>query len=309
MATLVSVIIPCYNVASYIEECIVSVISQTYRPLEIICIDNNSCDETAQALVGLKEKYPDLIIDQERKPGANAARNKGLSLAKGEWLQYLDADDLLKPGKIEHQMLLVTKAEKNLAFVAGSYLRRNTNGKEQNCIVFDSVQELAVFTNQAGITSSNLWSCGHLKKIEGWNEEINSSQEAELMMRLTLQGSKFITDSLPLTVVRDRESGQISSKDPGKNLKVYVEVRLNYLSKLRAIQPEFYVRNKGRFQDFLMVTILSLTKYDLEVANSHYQIIRQSRWQSHHLYGFSRLKTLLLQFLGLRLYSFLINKN
>ena len=63
---LVSVIIPCYNVEEYIEECLFSVFNQTYSKLEVICVDNNSSDSTMAILTQLKAlKYPDLVISTE----------------------------------------------------------------------------------------------------------------------------------------------------------------------------------------------------------------------------------------------------
>ena len=128
---LVSVIIPCYNVEKYIEECIESVVSQTYNNLEIICVDNNSTDKTWNILCQIKEKYP-ILLEKELKAGAGAARNKGLSIAKGDWIQFLDADDLLLPQKIEHQISLVQ--DNNVGFVAGAWKNRALNGVEKNII-------------------------------------------------------------------------------------------------------------------------------------------------------------------------------
>src|SRR5690554_6456801 len=104
---LISIIIPAYNVVDYIEECIHSAFAQTYKPIEVLCIDNNSTDNTWQKIKQLQETYPSLLIEKELKPDATAARYKGLSLSKGEWIQFLDADDLLLPEKIEHQVDLL----------------------------------------------------------------------------------------------------------------------------------------------------------------------------------------------------------
>src|SRR5688500_16397229 len=101
----VSVIIPCYNVEEYINECIESVLSQTEKDVEIICIDNGSTDKTSDMLSNFAEKHPGKItIDSESRKGAPFARNKGLELAMGEWIQFLDADDLLENDKIQHQL-------------------------------------------------------------------------------------------------------------------------------------------------------------------------------------------------------------
>ena len=96
----ISVVIPCLNVAQYIEECIGSVDKQTYQPKEIICVDNGSEDGTPEVLKRLAKRYPLIKNFTQPRQGANAARNLGLHLAGGEWIQFLDADDLLEPDKL-----------------------------------------------------------------------------------------------------------------------------------------------------------------------------------------------------------------
>ena len=127
---LVSVIIPCFNVEDYISECIESVVSQSYHELEIICIDNNSTDYTWSLLLDLKNKYPKIVVAQEMKKGANAARNKGLSVANGDWIQFLDADDLISESKIKHQLNLIQACGFPVSFVAGAYIKKSIDGKE-----------------------------------------------------------------------------------------------------------------------------------------------------------------------------------
>ena len=84
---LISLIIPAHNVAPYIEECIHSAFAQTYSHIEVICIDNNSSDDTWKKLEQLKQQYPQLIIDKELKPGAPAASKqyKMLKASNNGW--------------------------------------------------------------------------------------------------------------------------------------------------------------------------------------------------------------------------------
>jgi glycosyltransferase involved in cell wall biosynthesis len=99
---LVSVLIPAYNVADYIEETISSVLAQTWSNLEIIVVDDGSKDATlakARQFEGEKVR-----VVTQKNAGASAARNHAFSLATGEYIQYLDADDLLHPHKIQAQM-------------------------------------------------------------------------------------------------------------------------------------------------------------------------------------------------------------
>lgn len=101
---LVSVIIPAYNAEKWISETIVSVINQTHPTLEIIVIDDGSKDGTlACAERALATSHRPHIIVRQENQGAAAARNRGVQLASGDWVQFLDADDLLEPEKIARQ--------------------------------------------------------------------------------------------------------------------------------------------------------------------------------------------------------------
>jgi glycosyltransferase involved in cell wall biosynthesis len=261
---LISVIIPCYNVEEYIEECIESVIKQTYKEIEIICIDNNSTDSTKDVLTKLKQKHTALIFEKEMTPGACAARNKGLSLAKGEWIQFLDADDLLLETKIEHQLKLIQG--KSDGFIAGAWKKRLVNGNETDIVQFNPNIFSAVFTSQSGNTCSNLWKKENLIKIGGWNEALKSSQEADLMMRLALSNKLFLIDTVPLTIVRVRESGQISQLNVSDNLERFIEVRLSYLQELESMFPQVFLSIKNELYSYLLAFVIKLYKYFPEKA-------------------------------------------
>lgn len=101
MENKISVIIPVFNCERYIMDAIRSVLRQTYKNLEIIVIDDGSTDGTA---VIVKETLPKIIYDFQPHAGLGAARNKGVSLAKGEFFAFLDADDIWLEDKLMRQM-------------------------------------------------------------------------------------------------------------------------------------------------------------------------------------------------------------
>ncbi|MEM8863889.1 MAG: glycosyltransferase [Chloroflexota bacterium] len=101
--SLVSVIIPTFNRVKFIEQTLNSVFAQTYSPLEIIVVDNGSTDGTLQKLESFQDR---IIVAHEPKSGMGGshARNRGLELATGEYIAFLDSDDLWMPAKIEKQV-------------------------------------------------------------------------------------------------------------------------------------------------------------------------------------------------------------
>ena len=99
--SLVSVIIPCYNSEAWLGETLASVIGQTWKQLEIILVDDGSGDSTAIIIRQFEALHPELVKTVfGPNQGAASARNAGLALAKGDYIQYLDADDLLLPDAI-----------------------------------------------------------------------------------------------------------------------------------------------------------------------------------------------------------------
>lgn len=108
MKVEVSIIIPVYNVEKYIRECLDSILAQTFQDFEIICVDDGSTDKSLEILQEYKRKDDRLVILQQRHAGAGAARNQGLKLAEGKYIQFLDSDDYFEPTLLEE---LYTRAE------------------------------------------------------------------------------------------------------------------------------------------------------------------------------------------------------
>lgn len=111
---LVSVIVPAYNAEDYFDECLASIEGQTYRNIEIIVVDDGSTDSTLQLAQTHSEKDSRVTILVQDNQYAGVARNNGLEKAKGDYLLFFDADDILNSDTIE---LLVERAEETRADV------------------------------------------------------------------------------------------------------------------------------------------------------------------------------------------------
>ena len=103
----ISVIVPAYNAEKTIENTIESILKQTFGFFEIIIVNDGSTDDTARILKALKESDARIIIAEQQNAGPSAARNRALSMARGEWIQFVDADDYLEP---EMMQQLVSEA-------------------------------------------------------------------------------------------------------------------------------------------------------------------------------------------------------
>ena len=125
---LISVLVPCYNVEKYLRECIDSIRSQTYKNLEIICINDGSTDSTAEIL----RQYADIdrrirVITKENS-GYGHSMNIGLSKATGEYLGIVESDDFIEPHMFE--TLIENALKNNLDISRGSYFEYKTEGKK-----------------------------------------------------------------------------------------------------------------------------------------------------------------------------------
>ena len=231
---LVSVVIPCYNVEKYIAQCLQSLLNQTYIDLQIICVNNNSTDSTLSVLTRLATEHSSLIIlVEEPQKGAPYARNRGLQEVKGEYVQFLDADDLLEPNKIAHQVSLLK--ENNFPdIIAADYHRQAVDGNKKLYQVNHQDNWLALLYTQLGITSANLFKTVAVKNAGGFDVTLKSSQEYALMFNMMCNEAILIHDNKALTIIRDRAEGAISQQNAAENMERYLNLRIAIVKHLES---------------------------------------------------------------------------
>ena len=129
MGDLISIVIPAYNAASYLENCLASVLHQTYQDIEIIIIDDGSEDHTLEIANHYRDKYPDTFqVIHTDNQGVTKARFEGIRNARGEWIGFVDADDEIEPDMYER---LYENAKKYNADISHCGHRTIVNGGER----------------------------------------------------------------------------------------------------------------------------------------------------------------------------------
>jgi glycosyltransferase involved in cell wall biosynthesis len=188
---MVSIIIPCFNSEKYIDDCISSVICQTYQNFEIICINDGSIDGTLNKLNVWQEKYPNKIyVLNVMNKGASVARNLGLDFSKGEYIQFLDSDDLLSPDKLFTQ---VNGFELGVDYVVSD---REDRSEDLNSILkvhtFEELEKSPLETaiTRIIITGNPLYRRSCVIKVNGYNENLTSAQDWDFHIRLVLANLK-----------------------------------------------------------------------------------------------------------------------
>ncbi len=104
---LISVIVPVYNVEKYLNECVDSILTQTYKNLEIILVDDGSKDNSPRICDDYAAKYANVKAIHKKNGGASTARNAGIDAAKGEYFMFVDSDDTIHKKMIEHMLNVI----------------------------------------------------------------------------------------------------------------------------------------------------------------------------------------------------------
>ncbi len=129
-APSISVVIPCYNAAAFLRATIESILGQTQPVLEVIVVDDGSADDSAN----IAESFgPPVRVIRQPNQGESAARNRGIEAAGGDWVAFLDADDLWLPTKVELQAEAIRSAPADVVCVTGDFLLFGEGQEERLC--------------------------------------------------------------------------------------------------------------------------------------------------------------------------------
>ena len=128
---LISIIINCYNGEKYLNDCIKSALDQSYKNLEIIFFDNSSTDQSIKTIKKFKDKRIKFFYSQKKIPlSLYKARNLAIACAKGEYVTFLDTDDLWEKKKLEKQIKLIKKNSNTGIVYSNSYVLNEKNKKK-----------------------------------------------------------------------------------------------------------------------------------------------------------------------------------
>ena len=213
MPPLVSILIPCYNAERWVKQCIESALGQTYPNKEVIVADDGSTDRSLEVLKSFGDK---IQVLQTGHAGANVARNKLVAASRGDWLQFLDADDYLLPEKLADQLQLVDQLNQAVDLVYSPMIfRYELTGRERRVRIEEAADTPLNFIRWEPFgTLCILCRKETLLAIEGWKEDQPCCQEHEVLLRFILNGKRFALLNKPNSVYRQHSSETISKKDP-----------------------------------------------------------------------------------------------
>lgn len=226
---LVSIIIPCYNAEEIVGEAINSALAQTYPNVEVIVIDDGSTDGSR----GVIRSFGDRIRwESGANRGGAAARNRGLEMARGEIIQFLDADDLLVTKKLARMVPALAHGSDCLVY--SDWERISKDGEPpQAQQMKGSGEDAVVSCTQGGLqTAAPLHRHNQLEAIGGFDEALPCAQERDLHLRLACHGLRFV--HIPEILVRvRRQTGSVSSD----SIRVFRQ-HLRIVHRARAVLEE-----------------------------------------------------------------------
>lgn len=226
MSLLVTIGIPCYNSARWIKAAVESALAQDWLKKEIIVVDDGSTDGSREILRGFGDAIR--VIYAEHK-GSNPARNQILREAKGEWIQYLDADDVLLPEKITRQFEEAEAGQNCDVIYSPVWIDQNNERRASELDPQLDIYSLWIAW-ELPQTGGCLWRREALEKINGWNESIPCCQEHELYLRALKSGLRFRFAPTPNAVYRIWSDDTLCRRDK----RLVIKVKTGLIDDMRA---------------------------------------------------------------------------
>ncbi len=246
---MISVIVTVYKIEDYLDECVQSIVDQTYRDLEIILVDDGSPDNCPAMCDAWAQKDARVRVIHKPNGGASDARNAALSVAIGEWIAFVDGDDWIAPDFYE---ILITAAEQEGADIAnaGCYKcygeRQEFYGKTCDKRVF--TPEQAFMLMQQGVTF-HMIPCDKIFKgslFDGIQFPVGKKIDDEFVIyRLVDRAEKLTLCQQAIYYYRQREGSAMASWDAS-----YIDELEAFLARLRLFKekyPRLYALDYGLF--------------------------------------------------------------
>ena len=193
---LVSIIVPVYNREEIVVKTLDSLISQKYRPLEILVIDDGSYDDTYKVLCKWAETNNNrdftVVVLKQDNLGAPVARNRGIRTAKGTYLQFLDSDDTLETPKIAIQVAALEQSNCDVAICDFRYIDNTGSSMSEKVVLNDGALLSRVAAGWSLYTSTPLIRAKLVKSGIQWNEKLRRTQDIDFLFRVIMLSSKYV---------------------------------------------------------------------------------------------------------------------
>ncbi len=211
----ISVVIPCFNARRWIADALRSVLDQGLADMQIIVVDDGSSDGSPELV---ERDFPDVLVLRGEHHGPSAARNLGTHHSTGDFLQYLDADDLLAPRKLERQRAALSDSGADVAYGDWTEFRCSPSGELVTgrgvARQIEGDPQVALFTDFWSPPAAYLFRRGLVERIGGWRTDLPVIQDARFVLDCALHGGRFVYCPGEAARYRIHTSGSVSTRDP-----------------------------------------------------------------------------------------------
>lgn len=294
MSKLVSVIIPCYNAERWIAEAIESCLNQTYPFIEVIVIDDGSTDRSLEIIKGYANR---VIWETGANRGGNQARNRGFALSKGEYIQYLDADDYILPEKVERQVHFLE--ETGLDAVYGDW--RHQQHLPNDKVILEDVKVSGKQGDVLAALLSDWWVCPAcllfrrqaVQQSGGWDETLKAGQDKDFFISAVMSGARIGYQPGCYSIYRRYGNVTVSTSSKTRHLESQllinrkIENRLNQSGKF-----------SERYQKALAQSYFLIAREYIEVNPSSYKkLLRKTLSLDPHFRANPKNRTAIYRFI------------
>lgn len=216
----VTIVVPVHNRAALVERTLDSIQRQTYRPLSVVLVDNNSSDGTKDVLLRWRAAAEDsslrITVTEETRKGAAAARNRGLECVDTEWVMFFDSDDEMLP---DHVALALAAADDDVDVVGWNVRCRSLSGKILTLPFFDKDLQYHNLFHGGFATLRYMVRTEVARAVGGWNPEVRRWDDIELGARLIEHGVRVRHRKGDVTVVVHAMEESISGAGYSDNVE------------------------------------------------------------------------------------------
>lgn len=234
MNDLISVIMPAYNCEKYIENSVNSVLTQSYTNFELIIIDDASTDNTVNIVKNIMEKDTRVkLVKNVRNIGVALTRDRGIEHAEGEWIAFLDSDDIWRQEKLEEQMKVYEETNSNFIFTGSSFMNEEGEMYYRNFHVPRQVSYKQLLKQNVISCSSVMIKKEYLVKYKMQNDKIH--EDFGVWLRV-LKQEKIVAFGLnqPLIIYRIYKKSKSGNKFKSfvMTFRTYRFINLNLIQSL-----------------------------------------------------------------------------
>jgi glycosyltransferase involved in cell wall biosynthesis len=249
---LVSILIPCFNAERWIAAAVESALAQTHPEREVIVVDDGSTDASLDVLRRYEGRAQ---VHAAPHRGGNATRNRLLELARGEWLQYLDADDCLLPDKIAQQgRFLAAEPACDVVYGPATLEHCSEAGTRRELLPIPRPHDPWILLARWFLpqTGAPLFRKAAIESVGGWDPAQPCCQEHELYLRLLTAGKRFAYHDTNGAVYRQWSDQTVCRRDPAevRRRRMAIEERAEgHLRRSGALTPaRRWAINQARFE-------------------------------------------------------------